>query len=104
MPKRLDAPLGTCTRVVRSSKAGISRREFKTSWLYCERPGVSRSPLHGFWEAEIRVKDGGLVVSGRGVQGDKERRGGGMTTPEATRCIMLPAPMRADLKYPCRDR
>ena len=100
MPHRLEQPLGTCTKVVRSSNAGSSMRDSRIPWLYGERAGASRSPLEGFWEAEMSVKDGGLVifcVSKGGVRGSK---GGGMTTPDATKCMRFTLPMRADLKYP----
>ncbi len=62
-PKRLAAPLGTWTRVVRSSKAGIWLSDARTSRLYSESVVASSSPWEGFWEAEISVKEGGPVAS-----------------------------------------
>ena len=60
--------------------------------------------MEGFWDAEISVKEGGLVVTCRKVGGVRVSRGGGMTTPDATRCMRFTLPMRADLKYPCSER
>ena len=46
----------------------------------------------------MRVKEGGLVICGRGEDAGKVSRAGGITTPEATRCMTLVAPIKAALK------
>ena len=48
----------------------------------------------------MSVKEGGLVVFCVDVGGMRGSKGGGMTTPDATRCMRFTLPMRADLKYP----
>ena len=52
----------------------------------------------------MSVNEGGLVVTGREVEGVRVSRGGGMTTPDATKCMRFTPPIRADLKYPCSER
>ena len=56
--------------------------------------------MEGFWDAEMSVKEGGLVVFCVSMGGVRGNKGGGMTTPDATKCMRFTLPMRADLKYP----